>query len=244
MSAFRRAPPEGTASPGGHPAQQRLVRMAARALARAGLVHAYGHCSQRLDEAHFLVCAPQPMGLIGAGYDGTVVPVQGELPEGVLGEVRIHQEIYRLRPEVGGVVRSMPRDVMTLSAAGVTPAPRHGMGTYFSPGVPLWNDVQLVRSPPQALGVAQALGAGSAVVMRGNGAVVAADTLENAVVLTWYLEDAARIELQLRAAGLARDEDIIAPRDAGRRAVTAGRIFERMWDYLTAGDAEAAGPSI
>ncbi len=221
-------------------AQQRTVRMAARALGRAGLAHAYGHCSQRLDADHFLVCAPQPMGLIRPGEAGTVVPVKGELPEGVLGEVRIHQQIYQRRPEVGGITRTMPPHAMTLSAAGLTPAPRHGMGTYFSSAVPLWNDVQLVRTEAQAQGVAQTMGRAAAILMRGNGAVVAAPSLEQAVVLTWYLEDAARIELQLRMAGLAEQAGVIAPDAAAQRAVGAGRIYERMWDYLTDGDAERA----
>lgn len=221
------------------PRQQSLVRAAARALARANLAHAYGHCSLRLDKDHFLVCAAKPMGMIAPHEAGTVVPVHGELPEGVLGEVRIHQHIYRLREDVGAVVRSMPRDVMTLSSARITPAPRHGMGSYFSPAVPLWDDPQLVRSDEQAAGVAAALGNARAVVMRGNGAVVAAPSIEQAVVLTWYLEDAARIELQLRAAGLA-DGPVLSPEEAARRATGAGRIFERMWEYLCDGDPEFA----
>jgi len=32
-----------------------------RALARAGLVHAYGHCSVRLDAHHFLVSPAKPL---------------------------------------------------------------------------------------------------------------------------------------------------------------------------------------
>ena len=220
--------------------QQRLVRVAARALARSRLVHAYGHCSMRLDEKHFLVCAAKPMGLI-RDESGTVVRIEGELPEGVLGEVRIHQQIYRRRPEIGGVVRSMPQDTMTLSAAGITPAARHGMGTYFSPSVPLWDDIQLVRSEQQARGVAEAMGESAAVVMRGNGAVVAAESLEKAVALTWYLEDAARIELQLRCAGLASNDGVVPHQAAQQRATSAGRIFERMWEHLTAGDAESPG---
>lgn len=216
--------------------QQQLVRQAARALARANLVHAYGHCSVRLDEAHFLVCAAKPMGLIRDDDNGTVVSIDGELPEGVLGEVRIHQNIYRRRPQINGVVRSMPRNVMTLSAAGVTPASRHGMGAYFSPEVPLWNDVQLIRSLEQAQGVAQTMGDAPAVVMRGNGAVVAAESLEKAVALTWYLEDAARIELDLRSAGLASNGGILSHEAAQQRATSAGRIFERMWEYLVADD--------
>ena len=34
------------------------VRVAARALAKAGLVHAYGHCSARLGVHQFLVSPP------------------------------------------------------------------------------------------------------------------------------------------------------------------------------------------
>lgn len=216
--------------------QQSLVRVAARALARAGLVHAYGHCSLRLDAAHFLVCAARPMGLIER-ESGIVVDINGELPEGVLGEVRIHQHIYRQRPDVNAVIRSMPRDVMTLSAAGITPATRHGMGSYFSPGVPLWTDPQLIRTDAQAEGVATRLGKASAVAMQGNGAVIAAVSLEEAVVLNWYLEDAARIELQLRAAGLG-DAPVLDAAQCQQRATRAGRIFERMWEYLCAGDPE------
>ncbi len=218
--------------------QQRTVRVAARALARAGLVHAYGHCSLRLDENHFLVCTAKPMGQITSTDSGRVVPVHGDLPGGVLGEVRIHQQIYRRRKNVGGIVRSMPRDVMTLSAAGITPMPRHGIGTYFSPAVPLWDDIQLVRTDKQAQGVAEQLGEQHAVVMRGNGAVVAGKNLAIAVALTWYLEDAARVELQLRAAGLAAPDGVVSPEQAKQRATSAGRIFERMWSYLAVDDPE------
>ncbi|MCY1542901.1 hypothetical protein D9M68_786780 [compost metagenome] len=88
--------------------------------------------------------------------------------------------------------------------------------------------------------MAETLGAARAVAMRGNGAVVAAESLMHAVVLTWYLEDAARIEWQLRAAGLTEGAPTLAPEAAAARAVGTGRIYERMWEYLTAGDPEAA----
>ncbi|WP_424135465.1 class II aldolase/adducin family protein [Roseomonas chloroacetimidivorans] len=76
--------------------------VAARALGRHGLVHAYGHCSLRLDEVHFLVAPSRPLGLVAPGETCAVVPLEGGLPEGVLGEVRIHREIYRRRAEVRG----------------------------------------------------------------------------------------------------------------------------------------------
>jgi len=67
----------------------RTVRVAARALARAGLVHAYGHCSARIDAERFLVCPATPMGLIPPGAECIEVAVKGPLPAGVLGEVRL-----------------------------------------------------------------------------------------------------------------------------------------------------------
>lgn len=112
----------------------RELRIAARALARGHLVHAYGHCSLRLDADHFLVCAAKPMGTITPDDDGTVVPVSGALPEGVLGEVRIHQQIYARRPDVGAVCRIMPPQIGVLALLKRTPKPRHGFGAYFAPG--------------------------------------------------------------------------------------------------------------
>ncbi|HET9090949.1 MAG TPA: class II aldolase/adducin family protein [Acidimicrobiales bacterium] len=220
---------------------QRLVRVAARALGRAGLVHAYGHCSRRLDDSHFLVCAPRPMGLIAAGEDGTVCRLDGDLPDGVLGEVRIHQSVYRRRPEIGGICRTQPPSVMALSAAGLTPVPRHGFGAYLASPPPLHDDVRLVRDDETAERVAEEMAAHVAVVLRGNGAVVAAESLERAVVLTWYLEDAARVELAVRSAGIAGEG--LTPEQARSRATWSGRIAERMWEYLTAGDPEPPAPS-
>ena len=80
----------------------RTVRIAARALGRAGLVHAYGHCSARVDGDSFLVCPSVPMEHVPVGGDCPRVPVLGDLPAGVLGEVRLHQQIYARRPEAGG----------------------------------------------------------------------------------------------------------------------------------------------
>ena len=58
--------------------QQIVVRKMARALARAGLVTAFGHCSVRLDEKSFLVCAPKPMGIIKPGESGTEDAQEGD----------------------------------------------------------------------------------------------------------------------------------------------------------------------
>ncbi|HKY89591.1 MAG TPA: class II aldolase/adducin family protein, partial [Nevskiaceae bacterium] len=182
-------------------ALQRELRIAARALARGNLVHAYGHCSVRLDAGRFLVCAPKPMGTIGAADAGTVVPIAGPLPEGVLGEVRIHQQVYQRRRDVGAIARIMPPNVGLLALLRRTPRPRHGFGAYFAPHPPLWDDPRLLRDDAAAARLADALGERNAIVMRANGAVVVGATLVEAVALSWFLEEAARVEVGLMQMG-------------------------------------------
>jgi HCOMODA/2-hydroxy-3-carboxy-muconic semialdehyde decarboxylase len=217
----------------------RDVRLAARAMARHGLAHAYGHVSARIDEHHFLCSPPQPLGTVEAGDPGVVVPIDGDLPDRALPEVRIHREIYRNRPDVNGVCRFQSPSVMALSALGETPHALHGLGTYFAPCPPLWSNVQLVRDDERAVKVAETMGDNAAIVLRGNGAVTAGATIEEAAAFAFYLEDAARIELALlpaRAAGRKPRE--YTPDEAARRAVKAGALIERMWHFLCFGDPE------
>lgn len=220
--------------------QQRLVRIAARALAKAGLVTAFGHCSQRLSDDEFLVCAPQPMGLIKAGEAGTVVNVEGSLPEGVLGEVRMHQQIYRRRKEIKAICRFLSPQVMALAAMGHSPSARHGFSSYFYPRVPMWTDPALVRNDAAASGVADIMGNACAVIVGVNGAVTAADSMQKAVSLAWLLEDSARVELAVRAARGEAHVTFADAASAANRATWDGRIAERLWAYMTAGDIEAA----
>jgi HCOMODA/2-hydroxy-3-carboxy-muconic semialdehyde decarboxylase len=215
------------------PEHQRTVRLAARALARAGLVHAFGHCSVRLDAKTFLVCAARPMGLIEDGDGGTVVGVDGALPAGVLGEVRMHQQIYRRRPDVGAICRFLSPHVMTLAAMGQTPRARHGFGAYFHPQPPMWQDPQLVRNDSSARAVAETLGSAPAIVVGVNGAVTAATDMPRALALAWFLEDAARVELAVRAAGGEAHASFADAEAARQRATWEGRIAERMWEVLT-----------
>lgn len=210
--------------------QQAIVQQAARGLGRAGLVHAFGHVSLRLDADSFLVCAARPLELVG-DLPGSVCPVDGALPEGVLGEVRIHQQIYARRAEIGAVCRIMPPALMALSTQGIVPRPRHGIGAYFD-RLPLWPDPRLLRDDAAAGALADMMGQAPAIVMRGNGAVVAAETMPKAATLAWFLEDAARVERDVRAMGFLPEAGLLTAEETVARQVWAGQVAERMWDWL------------
>ena len=214
------------------------VRKAARALGRNNLGHAYGHVSARIDANSFLVCAPKPMGLITPKDEGTVVPIEGPLPDGVLGEVRCHQQIYMRRADINGIARTFLRDVMTLSTFKRTPKPRIGFGSYFAPSPPLWDDPLLLRDNSMAAKLAETLDNARAIIMRGNGCILTGNTVEEAIVMAFYLEEAAKTELAVMATGKEESSIIYSNEEANARAVSSGQIFERMWDYLTADDPE------
>ena len=218
--------------------QQRMVRVAARALARAGLVAAFGHCSLRISADEFIVCAARPMGLIPTGEAGAVVRTSGPLPGGVLGEVRMHQQIYQRRSDVQAICRILPSHVMALAAMGCSPSARHGFSSYFYPRVPMWSDPALVRNDAAAAGVAQTLGDAAAVVVGVNGAVTVGADMRRALALAWFLEDSARVELAVRAAGGADHVTFANAEAAAERATWQGRIAERMWEHMTANDPE------
>jgi HCOMODA/2-hydroxy-3-carboxy-muconic semialdehyde decarboxylase len=212
------------------------IRVAARTLAKAGLVHAYGHCSARLGEHQFLVSPSKPLGLVATQDVPVVVATTGKLPVGALPEVIAHQHIYRLRTDVGGVVRFQSPHVVALSALGRTPRALHGFGAYFAPCPPLHPDPRLVRDEASAAALAERMGGARAIVMRGNGAITAGATLEEAVALAWYLEDAARVELAVLNTGL--EPLVFTPEEVRDRAIDLGSMLQRMWNWMSADDPE------
>jgi hypothetical protein len=150
------------------------------------------------------------MGLIEDCEGGTVVPVDGA--PAVLGEVRMHQQIYRRRLDVGAICRFMSPHVMALAAMGETPRARHGFGAYFYPQPPMWQDPQLVRNDSSAQGVAETLGSAPAIVVGVNGAVTAAPDMPRACVGLVSGGHRSR-----RARGASRRRALFADAEAARQ---------------------------
>ena len=225
------------------PVLQQRVRIVSRALARHGLVGAWGHCSARIDENRFLVCAAKPMGQIGSHDDGVIVNVDQSLPEGVLGEVRVHQRIYARRQDVGGICRVMPPITMALSTLKRVPRPRHGVGAFIA-DCQFWDDPRLLRDDSLAEELAMEIANEDALVMRGNGAVTVGGSIEEAMCKAWCLEDAARIERYVSDLSDDLSQSLLSKDEVLARQVSSGRVFERLWEYLTAGDPEPLDESL
>ena len=117
-------------------------------------------------------------------------------------EVYIHSEIFKARPDVMSVIHAHPTYAVAWSATGKPLLPISQPGITFSDGVPYFTDtVDLIRSQDMGAGVARALGSHKAVLMRNHGVAVVGASVEEATILTIWLDNAAQIQLLAEAAG-------------------------------------------
>ncbi|KAE8764597.1 class II aldolase/adducin family protein [Georgenia thermotolerans] len=202
---------------------------AGRALARHGLVTAFGHVSTRVEATTWAITAPLPLGRLTPGAVQVLDLSAPGLGDGVPREAWIHRAIARARPDVGAVCRAQPPTATALASAGVAIRPLHGQGAFLGPEVPVHDDPRLVRDPDAAARLAATLGDAPAVVMRGNGAVTVGTDVAEAVALMWVLEQSARLTATAAASGTPRplDDD----EQAAWRAV-APELLHRIWNYL------------
>ena len=134
-------------SPGGG------VVAAARALAAAGLVDAFGHVSERVGDVA-LITPGLPMAAIESVDQLVELPLGeiDDLPAGAPKEAWIHWAIYRARPEVDSICRGQPSSPLAVaaiadelparcSARRRSPAPR-----CRSSATPAWSATAAARS--------------------------------------------------------------------------------------------------
>jgi len=171
------------------------------------------------------------------------VQVNRPLPDGIPGEVRIHQAIYRVRPDVNAICRVTPHHVELLSLLRRTPRARHGLGALFDPPPRLWDDPRLLRDDLMAQCLAETLGEGRAIVMRANGAVVVGGDLADALATAWLLEDASKIEVGLARIGHDDASTLLGSEETKARRLTSAHVSKRLWAFLTALDEECSAPS-
>jgi HCOMODA/2-hydroxy-3-carboxy-muconic semialdehyde decarboxylase len=222
------------------PARQALIDdlvTANRILANEGVVDGYGHVSVRNPanaNRYFLARAGAPALVTAADiveYDLDSTPASGS-GTGYT-ERFIHGEIYRARPDVTAVVHCHCLDVIPFAAANVPLRPMYHMGYFIGEGVPTF-DIRaaggitdmLVSTPQLGQALARVLGRRSAALMRGHGAVVAADSLHVVVAKAYYLNVNARLQaaaIQLRGDGVT----YLDPEEAKKAVQT----YERSWEF-------------
>jgi len=117
-------------------------------------------------------------------------------------EVYIHSEIFKSRPDVMSVIHTHPTHAVALSATGKALRPISQPSVAFADGLPYYtNTIDLIRTKEMGAGVARALGACKAVLMRNHGVAVVGASVEESTILAIMLDNACQIQLLADAAG-------------------------------------------
>jgi ribulose-5-phosphate 4-epimerase/fuculose-1-phosphate aldolase len=196
------------------PAVARDLVAANHILAENGVLDSFGHVSIRDPrnlERYLQMQAIAPRDvtvsdLVTFDLDSKAIDANGRP---VYRERFIHGEIYKLRPDVNAVVHSHSPTIIPFS---VTEKPLRAIfhnGHFLGQGVPVWEIRQfagernnmLVLTNELGKSLAQALGQGSVVLMRGHGNAVAGPDLKTAVFRAIYTEVNAKLQLQATMLG-------------------------------------------
>lgn len=194
-----------------------------------------GHTSARIQGTDFILINArksvrsniQPQDIVKVNFKDDVFE-EGSLAPA---EVYIHTLIYRHRPDVNAIAHTHSPAVIILSTAGKKFVPIIYRSYVFAAGVPLYDDSRTVCSVDSGKNLAETLGQSQAVIMRGHGAVVVADTLKALLFYSLTLELNAKYQLSVYQIGeephpLRREE-----MEEGKRFFSNQRPFEKAWQY-------------
>ncbi len=166
-----------------------------------------GHISVRApDNPNLFFMKAHSLGLDEITMENILtIDLEGEVVAGTArrhSEVFIHSEIFKARPDVHCVIHTHPVYSVALSATGRPIRAMSQPGAFFYKAVGVYTDtINLIRDKEMGRGVAKALGPHRAALLKNHGVVVAAATIEETVVATIMLENAAQIQLIAEAAG-------------------------------------------
>ena len=197
-----------------------------------------GHISLRVpgDPRHFFM-KPHSVGLdeITAANILTI-DLEGKVVAGSArrhSEVYIHSEIFKVRADVNCVIHTHPPYSIALSASGRPMKCYSQPATLFHDGLPVYADtINLIRSHALGAGVAKALGRHRAVLLKNHGAVVTGSSIEEAVVGTIMLENAAMIQMIAEAAGELAPEFPGSDLEQLKHDIGQPEQFKINYDYL------------
>jgi L-fuculose-phosphate aldolase len=197
-----------------------------------------GHISIRLpDNPSLFFMKPHSVGLDELTTENILtIDLEGNVVAGKSrrhSEVYIHSEIFKVRSDVQSILHTHPPYSIALSATGRPIKAYSQPGALFADSVGVYDDtINLIRSHEMGAGVAKALGAHPAVLLKNHGVVMVAASIEEVVIRTIMLESAAMIQLTVEAAGDAAPEFPRADTDKLKQDISRPEQFVINFDYL------------
>ena len=227
---------------------QRELRISARLLFRE-LRDVWGHVAVRLPPSDgrdgfllkYIRVLPPPVDpetIYVYDYDGNKLEGEGKVPW----EIPLYTETFKARPDTQAVIHMHPRLATALTMGGKTIFAMSQDTVQFERGVPVVPG-DMVNTVERGAAIAEALGSGPAVLMKGHGAVTVGASVPHAVTQMLAVEQAAQAQVWAATVGTPEvlDERLIAflrhpPADAEGLALWYTKLYFE-------GDALGGGPA-
>lgn len=209
------------------------IVLAAQILSARGLVEGFGHVSARAESGgrKVVVITPRrPLATASRQNLAVVDLLSGETLGGNPPlEVSMHRAVYRIRPDVSGICRTHSPMASAFGVVGRPIRILHGLGAWLSNVVPVHDATTLVTDDGHATEVAKQIPPHGALLLRGNGAVVAAPTVVEALFKSVLVEDAAILEYHAERLGTPNYWTVGQCEE--RNAEDFGHEPIRSWEY-------------
>jgi len=188
------------------------VAQVMRILAQEGLLSLnLGHASAKIPGTEN-ICIVGHIHEEGRNYydvspgDIVIINYEGDLVDGdkAPGERFIHTEIYKKRPDIGGIIHAHPLFSTAFGIAGIPIKPIYYRGSIFAPEVPIMDYGAQIDKKELGTQVAESLGDAFAVLMRNHGNAVVGRTIEESCIAAFALERTAQLQYMANQLGGAR----------------------------------------
>ena len=131
------------------------------------------------------------------------------------------------------MLHTHPPYSIALSASGRSLRCYSQPGALFFESLGVYDEtINLIRTHAMGAGVARALGANRAVLLKNHGVVVAGPTIEEVVISTIMLENGAMVQLTAEAAGETAPEFPRADIEKLKHDISQPEQFAINFDYL------------
>jgi ribulose-5-phosphate 4-epimerase/fuculose-1-phosphate aldolase len=200
-SSTRGRSPEATL----RPLKQKLL-LANKILESEKLATPFGHVSVRIPGTEtFLITRSVSPGAATLN-DILICDKKGKILQGkykdTYSEVVIHTGVYKKRKEFNCTIHTHSTYVIALSMAGATVIPANLQITAVGlEPIAVYNKMLYIDTPLRGEEVAALLGPNKAVILKGHGAVIVGESIEDAMYAALILERAAMFQLIARSIG-------------------------------------------
>jgi ribulose-5-phosphate 4-epimerase/fuculose-1-phosphate aldolase len=207
---------------------------ACRVLSHKKLIEGFGHVSARIPDSDLFLMTPRIGLALVRESQLLTVNLKGEVIQGkhpAPSETWLHTAIMKAKPGVNAITRIHARFANMFSVTDRKLEPVHNHGSFFASGVPVFYKPDLITTQKLGEDVAHALGAGPAVLLRGNGQITVGRTIPEAVMMAIYLEEAA--EVLYGALQIGTPIPLTSAESARRQVEALPPVdMERAWNFF------------